>query len=86
MHAFSITPVAEHYSVDVLRRARNVPPRLPLEAAEDGRVLNYLVTRAEHQCSSGFHQNEPGHAAESLKEGMKIIGAQGGLTSGSAGW
>lgn len=44
---------AEHYSVDVLRSARNVLARLPVDPAEDGRELSNLTMRAEHQFPVG---------------------------------
>lgn len=48
VHMLRLTPVAEHLPVDVIRRARNVPPRLPVDPAEDGEVLNNIMTRARH--------------------------------------
>lgn len=41
--------------------------------AQDVRVLNNLVTRADHQLSSGFHQHRSPCTVEALQEGMKTI-------------
>lgn len=49
-----LTPVTEHFSVDVLRRSRKVPPRIPVDFAEDGVVLNHLMTRVEQKFQGGF--------------------------------
>lgn len=68
-----LTPVADQYSVDVPRRARNVPPRLLVEAAEDVGVLNNPIPPTEHQFPDGLRQNRPGHTVESPEEGVRGI-------------
>lgn len=71
-HLLPLTPVAEHFPVDVLRRVGNVPTIILVDPAEDDRVLNSLMPRAQHQSPGGFHQHRPRHTAESLEESMKV--------------
>lgn len=49
------------------------PSTLQVDRAEDGKILDNMMNRAEHQFQGGFHQNMPGHTAESQEEGMKIV-------------
>lgn len=73
VHMLPLIAMAEHYSADVMRRVRNVPPRLHVDPGEDDKVINNLMTRAEHQLPSGLHRNWPGHTIEAWEEGMKIL-------------
>lgn len=51
-----LTPVAEQYSAAMIMRARNAPPKLPVNPVEDGNVLNNLMSRAENHFLGEFHQ------------------------------
>lgn len=67
----SRTSVAELYSATMMPRARNALPRSPVDAAEDGKVLNSLMTKAKIRFLEGATNKGP-HLAESLQEGTKI--------------
>lgn len=73
VYMLAMKPVAEQYSTTILQRAKNAPPRLQIDHVENGRVVNNLMTRAEHHFPGGFRHNRPRHTAESLEEGMNII-------------
>lgn len=60
VHMLPLTPLTERYSVGVPRRVGSVPPRLSVEATEDGRMLNDLMSRAEHQFHDGSHKKHTG--------------------------
>lgn len=68
-----LTPVTKQCWTAMLQQANYVLPKLPVDPVEDGRVLNNLMTWAEHQFPGRNHQNRIGHIAESLVGSMKMI-------------
>lgn len=73
VHMLPLTPVAEQYSTTMLQRAKNASPMLPVDPAENSKVLTNLMTRAGHQSLGGLRQNMQGHIAESMDKGMKTF-------------
>lgn len=51
-----LTPVREHFSSSVLQRATNTPVKR-VDTGKDGRLLNNLITRDQHQSFGGVHQH-----------------------------
>lgn len=78
VHVLPMMFVVEHFSADVLRRARYVPPRLPVNTESDARALNNLMMRAEHQYLGGFHKHRPRCTAESLERRHEVCHADCG--------
>lgn len=63
VHTLPITPVAEQYSAAMRMRARHASPRLPVDPAEDGMVLNNFMTRFPSK-QEWTHNEVPGGRQE----------------------